>query len=90
MPTRRSSLSLPLTPQLWHLVPAPCPGVAPALPSEQARSASEAARLVARLPAGDRARRQAALLCLHRMQKEAGVQLPAPVLPALLSRMFAS
>ena len=35
---------------------------------------------MARVPAGDRARRQAALLCLHRMQKEAGVQLPAPVL----------
>lgn len=75
-----------LTAQQWQLVPAPCPGVAPALPAVLARSPSEAACLVARLPAADRARLQAALLALHRAQRTTvGVELPQAMLPALLA-----
>ena len=63
-------------------MPAPCPGTAPALPAVLARSPSEAAHLVARLPAADRTHPRAALLALHHVQRN-GVELPQAALPAL-------
>ena len=72
----------------WRKVPNPCAGIGAALPAVLARSHSEAARLVACLPASDRARLQATLLSLHRAQRDTGMDLPPLVLPALLRGLF--
>ena len=74
----------PLTPADWALVPAPCPGLSAALPAVLARSDAEAALLVARLPADERERLQAAALCLHRAERAHGLSLPLVLLRPLL------
>ena len=77
----------PLKPWQWDKVPTPCPAIGAALPAVLARSPSEAALLVAHLPASDRERLQTALLSLHRAQRDTGVDLPLLVLPALLQSL---
>jgi len=74
-----------LTPADWCLVPSPCPGLAAALPYVLARSAAEAALLVAHLPAAERSRLRTAALCLHRAQAVAGVALLEPLLWRILA-----
>ena len=56
----------PLTAAQWALIPAPCPGLAKALPATLQRSEAEAALLVAHLPAADSARLRTFALALHR------------------------
>lgn len=50
----------------WELVPTPCPGLAAVLPVVHARSRTEAALLVQRLPAAAQARLRTAALALAR------------------------
>ena len=74
----------PLTPAEWARVPAPCPGLGAALPAVLARSEAEAALLAARLPAADRERLHTAALCLRRVEREHGLDLPPAILRLLL------
>ena len=50
----------------WTLVPSPCPGVGVALPAALACSADQAAQVVRRLSAAERARLRIGALCLGR------------------------
>ena len=69
----------------WQLVPSPCPGLGTVLPAVLARSQAEAALLVARLPAADRARLRTFALCLNRLQRQLGVALPGAVAGRILA-----
>lgn len=73
----------------WQRVPAPCPGLARALPAVLERSAVEAAQLVQRLPADERERLSTAALALARMQRCHCIALPAPLLRACLLQCLA-
>lgn len=75
----------PLSADHWAQVPAPCPGLAHALPAVLARSDAEAALLVSHLPDPDRARLRMAALCLHRSQLSLQVQLPPVLVRHVLS-----
>lgn len=75
----------PLSAKHWAQVPAPCPGLAHALPAVLARSDAEAALLVSHLPDPDRARLRMAALCLHRSQRCLQVQLPPVLVRHILS-----
>ncbi len=77
---------LPLTPEQWELVPAPCPGLGAALPTILQRSEAEAALLAARLPAADRERMHTFALCLARAERERRLPpLPVPLVTRLLA-----
>ena len=73
---------LTLWPAEWQLVPKHCRSLAAALPAALQRSQSEAACLVARLPADSRRRLAAAALCLSRASRR---QLPAEVSGKILA-----
>ena len=75
----------PLDAAQWQQVPSPCPGLGRALPTVLQRSQAEAARLVAHLPAADRAHLQAFALALQRRQRRLGVPLPAELANRILS-----
>ena len=75
----------PLTPADWSLVPSPCPGLAAALPAVLARSATEAALLMAHLPEPERRCLRCAALALHRAQAVADVELPQPLVWRILA-----
>lgn len=75
----------PLSTAQWKAIPSPCPDLACALPVVLARSAAEAAALVAHLPAADRACLRTAALCLHRSQQQQQVPLPCEVMGRILS-----
>lgn len=70
---------LPLAAHGWALVPTPCPGLGPALPTALQCACEQAAQVVQRLPAADRARLRLAALCLH------GRGLPADVAALILA-----
>ena len=74
----------PLTPAQWQQVPSPCPGLGRALPAALARSEAEAALLVARLPAANKAHLRAIALALHRRQRCLPVSLPTELVRRLL------
>ena len=74
----------PLTAAQWQCVPAPCPGLAVALPTVLARSEAEAGQLVRHLPAAEQGRLRLAVLCLARAQHRSHALLPAPLLRAIL------
>ncbi len=74
-----------LTAAEWARVPSPCHSIGPALPAVLERSPAEAALLVQRLPQSERQRLRTAALCLARVQRWTGVQLPAPILGRLLA-----
>ena len=75
---------LPLTPEQWAQVPAPCAGLLWALPAVLARSEAEAAALVRHLPVGERRRLQVAVLVLGRAGMRTSAPLPAPIVERLL------
>lgn len=76
----------PLAAAEWALVPAPCPGLAAALPAVQQRSEAEAALLVARLPAADKQRLRTAALCLAHAERHGRLPpLPTPLVARLLA-----
>ena len=77
-----------LSPGQWEVVPLPCPALGAALPAVLSRSASEARRVVSHLLPADAARLRTALLSLHRAQQLAGMELPRPLLPSLLTGAF--
>lgn len=74
-----------LTAEQWAHVPTPCAGLGAALPEVLQRSEPEAALLVAHLSAAERARLQAAALCLARAQRDLGIDLPAPLTQCVLA-----
>ena len=61
------------------MVPRPCAGLSAALPAVLQRSTHEAALLVARLPAADRARLRTVLLSLHRRAKRLRLHVAPPL-----------
>ena len=69
----------------WALVPSPCPGLGRALPAALAHSPGQAPCLVARLPQGDKDRRRAFALALHRAQACTRICLPQPLVWRMLS-----
>ena len=71
-------------PAEWVRVPNSCPGLAAALPAVLRRSTDEAGLLVRRLPPTDRERLRVAALCLVRVQRLHGLELPAELLHRLL------
>eukprot|EP00887_Chlorella_sp_A99_P002399 scaffold10.g2399.t1 len=73
-----------LSPADWAAIPAPCPGLARALPAVLARSTAEAAELVAHLPADHRSRLHTLALSLARMQRRLGLELPAHIVRRIL------
>lgn len=76
---------LPLSPTLWALLPAQCPGLGRVLPAALEHSVEQAASLVRHLPPADRLRLCMAALCLARTQKRLQCHLPQPVLWTVLS-----
>ncbi len=76
---------LPLSPTIWGLLPAPCPGLGRALPAALEHSIEQAVSLVRHLPAADRLRLHTAALCLARAQRRLRTHLPQPVLWKVLS-----
>ena len=74
----------PLVPADWALVPAPCPGLGAALPAVLVRSETEAAALVARLPADDANRLCTTALCLRRVERVHGLDLPPAIVRSLV------
>ena len=74
-----------LSPAQWRRVPGPCPGLGAALPAVLARSVTEAALLVGRLPAEVRARLRTGALCLGRAQRERRTELPAALVGQVLA-----
>ena len=79
----------PLAEAEWALVPAPCPGLGAALLAVLQRSAAQAARLVAHMPAGDVRRLRTAALCLARAQRAHDAPLPQPLVWRVLSLCLA-
>lgn len=79
----------PLIPTQWERIPRPFPGLGAALPTVLARPSAEPALLVARLAEGERQRLRGAALCLARSQREAGVELPGPLLGRILALALA-
>lgn len=75
----------PLSACEWQLIPAPCPGLAAALPAVLERSEAEAALLVAHLPRAERCRLQTAALCLRYAQAVLCVALPQPLVWHILA-----
>ena len=73
---------LPLSPQDWHLLPSPCPGLAAALPAVLQRSEAEAGHLVALLSPVERARLRLLALCLSRASQG---KLPVPISHRILA-----
>ena len=80
---------LPLSAAEWALLPRHCPGLVRALPSALAHSASQASSLVRHLPAADVARLRTFALCLARVQRRWGIQIPIVILNYLLSHFDA-
>lgn len=78
----------PLAREAWALLPAPCPGLGEALPAVLERSQAEAHHLVGRILKGQLARLRTAALSLARAQREAGVELPAPLVARCLASVF--
>ena len=74
-----------LSPEQWQRMPAPCPALGAALPAVLARSAAEAALLVARLPDEARQRLRTGALCLGRVQRERRIELPAALVGQVLA-----
>ncbi len=81
---------VPLSPAEWLLFPPSCPGLSAALPAVLARSTTEAALLVSRLPPAERARARCAALSLARAQREAGVELPPALVTTILGAALGS
>ena len=79
------AVRFPLTPAQWRLLPQGKAGLAAALQAVLQRSEVEAAELVKRLPCEERDRLKAAALCLHRAERQAGVELPAPITKHILA-----
>ena len=78
-----------LTTAQWQRIPAPCPGLGPALPAVLERSTAEAALLVARLLQPERRRLQTAALALHRAQAASQTWLPQPLVWRILAACLA-
>ena len=76
---------LPLSPEVWALLPPACPGLGRALPAALAHSASQASSLVQHLPPADVERLRTFALCLARAQQRGNFSLPVPILASLLS-----
>ena len=79
-----------LTEEEWAAVPAPCPGLARALPAALEQSEAQARRLMRHLPPCHVQRLRTFALCLARQQQRVGVPLPPSVLGALLARSVAA
>ena len=77
---------LPLSEDEWALLPSHCPGLGRALPAALAHSATQASRLVRRLPPGNAERLRTFALCLARVQRRSGIQLPVAIVDVLLSQ----
>ncbi|EFN53861.1 hypothetical protein CHLNCDRAFT_135972 [Chlorella variabilis] len=75
---------LSLSEDQWHSIPAPCPGLARALPAVLQRSAAEAGWLVGRLAEGQHKRLRAAALSLARAQRDVR-SLPAELSGRILA-----
>ena len=75
----------PLSHEQWRRVPAPCSGLAAALPAVLERSEAQAGWLVERLPMEERERLRTAALSLARAQRLRRMHLPA----ALVGRVLA-
>ena len=75
---------LSLSQEQWHSIPAPCPGLARALPAVLQRSAAEAGWLVGRLAEGQHKRLRAAALSLARAQRDVR-SLPAELSGRILA-----
>ena len=69
---------VPLTPEQWGRIPAPCAGLGAALPAVLERSTEEACLLVHRLPPADRARLRTFAVSLARVQQHMPAPLPTP------------
>ncbi|EFN53863.1 hypothetical protein CHLNCDRAFT_135974 [Chlorella variabilis] len=76
---------LSLSEDQWHSIPAPCPGLARALPAVLQCSAAEAGWLVGRLADAQRARLRAAALSLARPQQQSSAVLPAELSGRILA-----
>ena len=74
-----------LSPAQWQRVPAPCPGLGAALPAVLARSMTEAALLVGRLPVEVRERLRTGALCLGWAQRVLGVELERALVGQVLA-----
>ena len=74
-----------LTAAQWAELPTGLPGLLAALPAVLARSEAEAACLMAHLPEPMRARIQAAMLALARVQHRAHVSVPVAALQHIVS-----
>ena len=74
----------PLTPAEWMRMPASCEALATALPAVLRRSTAEAAQLVRHLPEHSQRRLRTAVLCLRRMERRHGLELPPELTHRLL------
>ena len=76
---------LPLADHEWALLPNPCPSaMSGALPAALAHSAHQAGQLVRHLPVAERAGLRTGALCLARVQRALGLQLPLPLTARIL------
>lgn len=80
---------LPLLPDEWQPVQAPCPGLGPLLPQALALSFEQARQLVRHLPAADAQRLRAGALALARAQRVRRVYLPPPLAHRILALSLA-
>lgn len=78
---------LPLSNTIWALLPRPCFGLVRLLPAALEHGTEQARQLVQHLPAADAARLRLFALCLARVQRRAGVSLPAEVVALILSHL---
>ncbi len=78
----------PLPNELWQQLPAPCPGLARALPTALQHSHAQARMLVQHLPPADVAVLRTALLCLARQQRTSGLALPPSLVERILCMAF--
>ena len=74
-----------LSPDQWQHVPTPCPGLGAALPTVLRRSEAEARLLVGHLAGEEQERLRTAALSLARVQRQAGVELPAGLVGRVLA-----